>query len=319
MLKSYSHPSSMSTSKTMRLLAPLFIVFSLSHLAPAGAAVAKSTSGKPATPDDGKKKLSDALTDLEEATKKAEDLRARLQAHVESQVNKLLANKDFQRAANAGTGGAGGFRKIEVSGAAAVAVATGGAQKLELKIDLPADLAALVNSGTALKIQQSFGRIEGGELESRITLTQGVNNDQNGDKNGDGKDEGGDKGKDEVPQIEGPASSASGATSSATLCPLGTYSNTGFSTTNYECEPCPEGMTTLRLGSVSCMEVTKEDVLGMFYDLMNGNSWSAEQRKGWKSNLPACQWEGVSCNEDGKINGFSFPVVGLHTDGYIAA
>ena len=42
-----------------------------------------------------------------------------------------------------------------------------------------------------------------------------------------------------------------------------------------------------------------------------GDQWSEEQKRGWKSKLPACEWEGVSCNENGEINGMAFPIIGI--------
>ncbi|KAL3768686.1 hypothetical protein ACHAWU_006787 [Discostella pseudostelligera] len=77
------------------------------------------------------------------------------------------------------------------------------------------------------------------------------------------------------------------------------------------CLPCPEGTTTLRVGSTACQVVTVEDLLGMIYDLASGDSWSEQQRRGWKSELPVCNWEGVSCNTNGEINGLSFPAIGF--------
>lgn len=165
------------------------------------------------------------------AAQNAEELQTRLQDHVAAQVNKLLSDRNLQQA---GTGGS--------------------TQKLELKIDLPSDLAALVNNGGALK----FHRKENGELgdlkESIINVVAG--------------------GGKAVRTIASPAGASSGndvdestlsknSSTEMTLCPLGTYSDTGFATANSECRPCPEGETTIRLGSDSCQVVTEEDLLGM--------------------------------------------------------
>ena len=49
----------------------------------------------------------------------------------------------------------------------------------------------------------------------------------------------------------------------ASPCPLGQI--------NSPCEPCPEGMTTLHRGSTDCtIDPSEQDLLGMFYDLMDG-------------------------------------------------
>ena len=134
-----------------------------------------------------------------------------------------------------------------------------------------------------------------------------------------------------------------------------------YITTNNDdkhCLPCPEGTTTLRVGSSACQVVTVEDLLGMLYDLASGksegrflcflsirhstahvyillimlsyylsffcrrppplnaqintgDSWSEQQRGGWKSELPVCDWEGVSCDVNGEINGLLFPAIGF--------
>jgi len=93
------------------------------------------------------------------------------------------------------------------------------------------------------------------------------------------------------------------------LCPLG-----HISTENKPCEPCPEGTTTLYRGSSKCVVITEEDLLNMFYGLMDGDNWSEQQRMHWKSDLPACDWEGISCALNREINGIAFPLIGLKTE-----
>jgi hypothetical protein len=76
------------------------------------------------------------------------------------------------------------------------------------------------------------------------------------------------------------ASYADSASAAARLpCPLGTYSSDGLATSSYGnnggggsggCRPCPEGETTVLPGSTSCRVLTVEEMLGMFYDLMDG-------------------------------------------------
>ena len=41
---------------------------------------------------------------------------------------------------------------------------------------------------------------------------------------------------------------------------------------------------------------------------MKGDLWNEKQRTGWKSDKPACEWEGVMCNANGEIYGLSFPL-----------
>lgn len=50
------------------------------------------------------------------------------------------------------------------------------------------------------------------------------------------------------------------------------YNNDEYiaTTTQNDCIPCPEGTTTLRVGSTTCQVVTVHDLLGMLYDLASG-------------------------------------------------
>jgi len=194
-----------------------------------------------------------------------EEIRARLQHHMEAELNKILSAKNAL-----GEGIEGNGEK----------------QKLELKFDLPADLAELVNSEgrTALNIRHL------GRKEDNVAILTALN------------------------EADGFAGSSTISSTisydyEVSLCPLG-----HISTKKVPCEPCPEGTTTLYRGSSSCEVVTEEDLLGMFYGLMNGEKWSEQQRRGWKSHLPACDWEGVSCDLNGEINGMAFPLIGLKTE-----
>ena len=38
-----------------------------------------------------------------------------------------------------------------------------------------------------------------------------------------------------------------------------------------------------------------------------GDKWDEKHRKNWKSDRNICQWAGISCNEDGEVNGLEFP------------
>lgn len=202
---------------------------------------------------------------IDMAAKQAEDLRKRLQAHVEAHVNQLLSNGQvngqMQIAGNS-NGGDGNA-----------------AQKLELKIDLPPDLAKLVNNGSSLKFHQTFGRKEDGQLgdltESQITITQRGGDGENTDVTVISKGSPPQSGSNNK-QIGAPGGGGGNKQSTAklgSLCPLGTFSETGRGTnlhSIYGCEPCPEGETTMQLGSVECRVVTEVDLLNMFFDVMSG-------------------------------------------------
>ena len=44
--------------------------------------------------------------------------------------------------------------------------------------------------------------------------------------------------------------------------------------------------------------------------MKTGDSWNEQQRRGWKSKLPACEWEGITCDKNGEITGLAFPIWG---------
>lgn len=197
-------------------------------------------------------------TPRDAGTSTEDDLRARLQHHVTAELNKLLSVKD-----SLGKSVEGGVEQ----------------QRLELKFELPEDLAELVNreGAAALKIHH-VGRKENDEV---VFAT--------------------------VKDADSPAGAST--TYEVSLCPYGYVS-----TAESPCEPCAEGMTTLYRGASSCVGVTREDLLGMLYGLIDGDNWSKQQRRGWKSYLPACDWEGVSCDLTGEINGMAIPLAGLKTE-----
>ena len=97
------------------------------------------------------------------------------------------------------------------------------------------------------------------------------------------------------------------------ICPLGTYSQLGFASESDggECIKCPEGETNQYLGSRVCRTFTQRDFLFMFFDAMGGVDWSEDKKRGWQDKtVPECEWTGVSCDEDGNVDGLAFPISG---------
>lgn len=95
------------------------------------------------------------------------------------------------------------------------------------------------------------------------------------------------------------------------LCPLGAISDAGYATKDFGCTPCPEGQSTMHLGSDSCRVFTDEDILKMFYELLGGDeTWDQTFQADWTSDKPVCEWHGVTCG-GGEVTGLSFPNSGL--------
>lgn len=95
------------------------------------------------------------------------------------------------------------------------------------------------------------------------------------------------------------------------ICPLGTYSEPGHATHSDGCKPCPDGLTTMYLGSVSCEEITDQDILSIFFDVMGGDKWDASQKENWKRlDVSVCEWSGITCDEEGEIVSIRFLLLG---------
>ena len=96
----------------------------------------------------------------------------------------------------------------------------------------------------------------------------------------------------------------------AILCPVGRYrSDVGFASQDSPCLECPKGETTLFLGSTKCNKYTQRDYLKLFYDIMQGDKWDDKYNKDWnEEHVSECNWAGVSCDDDGFIDGLSFPI-----------
>lgn len=97
------------------------------------------------------------------------------------------------------------------------------------------------------------------------------------------------------------------------ICPLGTYSDPGHATHSEGCKPCPEGMNTLYLGSSSCDRVSDGDILAIFFNVMGGASWNEIQINHWRDpeGNDLCEWNGVTCDENGLVSSIRFPLAGL--------
>lgn len=98
------------------------------------------------------------------------------------------------------------------------------------------------------------------------------------------------------------------------ICPIGTYSDTGHAIESIGCTSCPDGETTLYLGSPmsACQQLTEEDLLSMLYEVMRGNLWPESSREHWKDpNVSVCDWAGLSCDKQGQLTSLSFPLAGL--------
>jgi hypothetical protein len=66
------------------------------------------------------------------------------------------------------------------------------------------------------------------------------------------------------------------------------------------------------LGSSSCEEFTENDILSIFFDVMGGESWNALQKSHWKDDQGSvCDWNGITCDEDGEIASIRFPMLGV--------
>lgn len=95
----------------------------------------------------------------------------------------------------------------------------------------------------------------------------------------------------------------------AILCSVGTFAESGYSTSQAsQCRQCPEGETTLYLGSTTCLSFSQREVLTMFYEVMGGDSWPAHMKENWLNpDISECNWSGVTCDSNGVIDSLSFP------------
>lgn len=99
---------------------------------------------------------------------------------------------------------------------------------------------------------------------------------------------------------------------SGVICPLGTYSDPGHATSD-GCRPCPAGKTTVYLGSSTCIKFDEDDYLAIIYDIMATTYDFPPQKWHWGTNREGnvCSWNGITCDEKGKVESISFPLLGL--------
>jgi len=101
---------------------------------------------------------------------------------------------------------------------------------------------------------------------------------------------------------------------SGAICPLGTYSDPGHATHSDGCKLCPHGRTTIYLGSSRCVELTDEDILTMFYDVMAASNSFPMQQNHWAREGDVCTWNGVECDENETVESIWFPLSGLNAE-----
>lgn len=91
-------------------------------------------------------------------------------------------------------------------------------------------------------------------------------------------------------------------------CPQGWYSTRGFSSIDNQCEKCPSGTSNLYMASSFCDEFTEQDILGIFYEVMNGPEWDDEDQVNWSNyDVSVCEWAGIDCDDNGTITSMSLP------------
>lgn len=114
------------------------------------------------------------------------------------------------------------------------------------------------------------------------------------------------------PNVNGGATKQFGC--DGVICGLGTYSDVGHATAEIGCSKCPPGETTLYLGSLrtACRVFTPRQILSIFYDVMGGDTWPDEFQEKWRDpQLDLCDWAGMTCDENGELQGVGFPLIGL--------
>lgn len=111
-------------------------------------------------------------------------------------------------------------------------------------------------------------------------------------------------------QLNGGMTTAYGC--SGVMCPLGTFSDSGFATESSNgCTPCPKDESTLYAGSTACQTFDDKDILSIIIDVMGAVSWPIEYGKTWNKendSVDVCDWYGVGCDANGEIVSLKIPV-----------
>jgi hypothetical protein len=101
----------------------------------------------------------------------------------------------------------------------------------------------------------------------------------------------------------------------AIACEIGKLSNTGVSTDESPCIPCPEGETNLYIGSTKCSPFTQRDLLSMLYDVIGGDIWPEKFVDTWTNeDLPVCNFHGIVCDKYGIVEELLLPLDGIDID-----
>lgn len=91
------------------------------------------------------------------------------------------------------------------------------------------------------------------------------------------------------------------------LCPIGTFATGGFAFADTPCEPCPEGESTIFLGSTEC---SIHAYIEPFLSLVNGHAWDFDSLEVDDE----CQLDGVECDEEYRVRSIEFPLAKLEFD-----
>jgi len=94
------------------------------------------------------------------------------------------------------------------------------------------------------------------------------------------------------------------------LCPIGTSSAYGYARQEFICEPCPEGKSTMFLGSTVCSTHTVAEYVDLFSSLVNGVAPSM----GSEEYYDECDLEGVECDEEYQLKSIEFSLSNLEFD-----
>lgn len=97
---------------------------------------------------------------------------------------------------------------------------------------------------------------------------------------------------------------------SGVLCPTDTYAGTGYATESSPCLPCPDGQSSLYLGSLACITLSEPDFLAMLYEVMQGPMWSEKNSVNWlDTTVSVCEWAGIECDSNGVTTSLNIPLM----------